>query len=546
MRVTPMSTTTELAKTAKAASIRNGLKRVASLLLLGPLGISPPALAQINGTVTEQQGLPIEAAFIQVARVSQRFGGFAALSKEQIVTNRSRAVTNANGDYRVAVSPGVHLLTASKDRVGLDAIQVAVGTGTSVGVDFRLGLALRSRMAVACARVNSDSALGPPEPLTGDDPKLVRLLRWLSIVHFHLPGCSDELVDEVARWSDTELRTLLADLKELSSSLQTLRKGSQADSRVVRLYGRDFARDHIGRVFHFHGNETLKRGAVLHADIAEFVTGDLAGVPLVEDAERRGWRPRSRHWNFGRQLLDLVSPSPTGDSGAFLWYRAISAHLLREGRLSEASTHLAKARQVFPEAAEFLLDSAYLHEEFASPAIQAARALDAGSAASIAIDGQRLELARAEQYFRQSLRLAPGSPGVRIRFGRTLSELGHHRQAVVELTRAVAAKPDKRHLYWAHLFLGRAEEALGSREEAVRHFHNAAVLYPGAQSPHLALALLARQAGDQMAALSALQPLTTRPLPAVDADPWWSYYQHHVEDAETLMIAMRKIGQGEQ
>jgi hypothetical protein len=112
------------------------------------------------------------------------------------------------------------------------------------------------------------------------------------------------------------------------------------------------------------------------------------------------------------------------------------------------------------------------------------------------------------------------------------------------LRHAIAAKPDRRRLYFAELFLGREEQALGRTAEARRHYELAADLYPGAQSPRLALSRLARQTGDRASAQRALRNLGA--LSDVDSlDPWWGFYRPHSEDAAALMERMRKIGRNQ-
>ena len=282
---------------------------------------------------------------------------------------------------------------------------------------------------------------------------------------------------------------------------------------------------------------------MLHADIAIFVPGALGGEPVVEDGGRRGWRQGTSQWEIGRQLLDSVTPAPSGDAGALLWYRAVSAHLFREGDLAELTAHLARARRVFPQNAIFLFDSACLHQELSSPAIQASVQQLRADDVSVGVNSRRSELQRAEEFFREALALAPGDIDGRVRLGHTLGELGRHREAAAELRRAIDAKPDAQRLYLAALFLGRAEEALGRRDEARRRYEQAADLYPDAQSPRLALSRLARQTGDRASAQRLLQTLAASDADRID--PWWLFYEPHKDDAAALMARMRRIGRAQ-
>jgi tetratricopeptide (TPR) repeat protein len=389
--------------------------------------------------------------------------------------------------------------------------------------------------------------------LTLRSTSLDRLLRWLEYVEEHEPGRGDAPAFDLAQWSQTDLESVAAELERLSAFLERTSKDVAARSASLRLYDRQFTREELTKIF--RGNETLRRGAVLHADIAMFVdirgrppaTPSATGHVVVQDGRQQGGvQHGSVSWHMGRLLLDALEPDARTDAGARLWYQAVSAHLLREGHLAEARTHLTKARQVFPDDPSLLLDSAYLHQNFASPVIQAAVQEVRAKGANVAVDPPRTELQRAEGYFRQVLALVPEEVDARLRLGHTLGELGQHAAAETELRRAAAASLDAGRDYLTALFLGRVAEALGRRDDAVRQYERAAARFPYAQSPRLALSLLARQAGDRARALRELYEATT--LPAADGrriDPWWDYYDVHVEDADALLERMRALARSD-
>jgi hypothetical protein len=107
------------------------------------------------------------------------------------------------------------------------------------------------------------------------------------------------------------------------------------------------------------------------------------------------------------------------------------------------------------------------------------------------------------------------------------------------LSRALESGPQGEQRYFAELLFGRAEEARGRHASAREHYQNAAALYPRAQSPRLALSQLSRQSGDRQAALQMLQTVTTLPVAAPGrTDPWWTYNDVHVGDADTLLTAL--------
>ena len=99
----------------------------------------------------------------------------------------------------------------------------------------------------------------------------------------------------------------------------------------------------------FAGNDTVRRGAVLHADVGMLAPEDLSRRAsqmalrtfVVQDGRQQGARGQTIHWQLGRLLLDGITPSPANDAGTLLWYRASSAYLLREGHLDEARLRMS-------------------------------------------------------------------------------------------------------------------------------------------------------------------------------------------------------------
>ena len=501
-----------------------------------------PAVAQIRriqGKVVDEEGQPVGGAAIEATIVSLADADFAVRNNDQTW----RAQTNADGDYIVAVpAAGTYAVTATKEGIGSDRTKVALQKTALVTANLTLWkAAVPAVKLMNCGTGVSIGAFERSGLTAGADRGLVRLLGWLEAVHLHTPGCSDPPVFEVGRWPPTDLEALLRDVRELVKFLQRV----EGERSVFSIYDRRLTLDDLQRTF--YGNQPLRakdlllRAAVMHADIAMFVPGGLADDPLVADGGRRGWRRGTIHWGIGRQLLDGVISDSAGNPDAVLWYRAVSAHLFREGELARVTTHLTRARQVFPQEPVLLRDSGYLHQELASPAIQAAVEELRSADVSVRVSSRRAELQRAERFFRDALALAPDDADVRVRLGHTLGELGMHQEAAAELRTARDAKPEAGTLYLAELFLGREEESLGRRAEARRHYERAAELYPNAQSPQLALSRLARQTGDHAAAQRSLQSLAS--VADSDAsDPWWGFYQPHKGDADILMQRMRQIG----
>jgi tetratricopeptide (TPR) repeat protein len=527
---------------------------VAGLLIASA---ATPAFAQvrrIQGKVLEAEGMPVADALIEATLASLADADFAVRTNDQ--TWRTR--TNAKGDYIVAVpTAGTFVVTATKEGLASDRATVAAQKTALVTANLTLSKAVASAAPSRnCGTGTSIGAFGRSglRFTAGADRGLARLLGWLEAVHLHTPGCSDSPAIEVGRWAHADLELLLRDVRELVKFLQRAEDERAAYAGRGRLpygqgsfsiYDRRLTLDDLQRMFFgnepLRPNELLKRGAVLHADIAMFVPGNLDVEPLVEDGGRRGWRRASLQWEVGRQMLDSIIPAANEDADALLWYRAVSAHLFRTGNLARLPAHLSRARQVFPNNPMFLFDTAYLHQELSSPAIQASVQQLRASDVTVNVGSRRSELERAERFFREGLAFAPADAEARVRLGHTLGELGRHTEAAAELRKAIAATPDGARRYLAELLLGREEEALGRHGEARRRYEQAASLYPAAQSPRLALSRLARHTGDRAGAQQLLQRLTAIPHREA-SDPWWDFYHPHKDDVDDLMKRMRRIG----
>ena len=489
----------------------------------------------------------------------------------------ARATTNDNGEYILASLPGGRYeVAAVKEGIGTGRATAAVRAGSLATANVTLSRSTSVQEEAGCHPSGRPPASTEENPFAAypANPPLVRLARWLDAVQLHTPGCADPAATDIGTWLQVDLKSVLDDIGRLSIFLQNIRElekkdpvrwqqnradaaarrqtryqamgQSPADSLpgrypggMIKLHDQLFTFDQVEQVF--HGNETVERGAVLHADIAALIRDDLTAQNLfVDDGRQRGRSHVSVHWEFGRKLLDSIVPAPGGDNYVLLWYRATSAYLIGNGRLGEAPAHLEYARKVFPDREVFQIDSAYLHEKLSSPAVQGALDELRAAGARVLVDSRKDELERAEQFFRAALALAPEDGNARLRLAHTLGAFGRHTEAVTELQTATQARLTREQQYLAALFLGREEQALGSLADAQRQFQAAAALYPAAQSPWLALSGLARESGDRTGALRALKHVTAAAAP--DAfDPWWIYYEPHLQDADVLMNQMRAM-----
>ncbi|MCU1382192.1 MAG: hypothetical protein JWL71_889 [Acidobacteria bacterium] len=307
-------------------------------------------------------------------------------------------------------------------------------------------------------------------------------------------------------------------------------------------------------------NYIMRRGAILHADVAMLaplsmnVAGAIrpaAGLERLrmEISDGRGvdLRQSAVHWEIARMLLDFVQPrgrdraDPGRDEMVRQWYRATASWMQRHE--AHDKLHLDRARALFPSDPDILFLSGCQRETYAAPPIQAAvRSAVLPTGVIFGVASERDELRQADALFRRLLDIKPDHGEGRLRHGRVLGALGRHGEAAVELRRAIPDLADDQLLYYAEMFLGAADEALGNRDAARVAYEQAAKLFSRAQSPLLALSQLARGDGDRGGALRAIARLFALPDEARGEhdDPWWSYYVAQARDADDLIAAMQR------
>jgi tetratricopeptide (TPR) repeat protein len=362
------------------------------------------------------------------------------------------------------------------------------------------------------------------------------------------------------RYTNTQARRLMALACAAGGVLtetrcMTMQAGDELDpefrqmailARAARLRGDD--------------NYIMRRGAILHSDVAilapQSMKADGAVMPSggldrfrmdISDGREIDLRPSAVHWEIARMLLEFVvprggdRPAPGRDDMVRQWYRATASWMqLRE---DHDKLHLERARQLFPSDPDLLFLSACQRETYAGAPIQTAvRSAVLPTGVVIDVGSVRGELREAEALFRRALEIKPDYPEARLRYGRVMGLLGKHAEAAAELRRAAADLADRQMLYYAGLFLGAEEEALGNRDTARVAYEQAAELFPTAQSPLLALSQLARRYGDRGGALRAIDRLFALPEADFDAhtEPWWLYYVAQARDADDLLEAMQR------
>ena len=431
-----------------------------------------------------------------------------------------------------------------------------------------------------------------------------RLERWLNAVDQHEPGELDDAVSEIGRLSEPALRDLWVDTQSLvglmrdrknmlfqatggSPPVRTQIIYKPADLRRMTVWACAAAgllddRDCVaigarraldGQAARLAEHATisrdagdddsylLRRAALLHADVAMLAPSAAAESAAVSSAVRtigpqtvrvstsdgidRHVQRVGIHWDIGRTLLDAVRtkgepvPRPGRDRMVHDWYRATSAWMIVTE--NHDTKHLDRARALFPNDPDILFLSGRQHEAYARPLIQSAvDAVDLPPGFAIDVDSARLELRRAESFFRDARSQAPAHAEARLRLGRVLGLLDRHAEAASELRAVSESLVEAGQRYYRDLFLGAEEEALGRFDEARAAYGRAKQGYPRAQSPYLALSQLARRTGDRTGALRATQELFDLSKDPARNDPWWSYYVTGARNAEDWLDELRR------
>jgi tetratricopeptide (TPR) repeat protein len=222
------------------------------------------------------------------------------------------------------------------------------------------------------------------------------------------------------------------------------------------------------------------------------------------------------------------------------WYQATLAY--QQGKEQLDPGHTDRALALFPKDADILFFAACLHETFAAPAAHdALRVMTVPSGLRLELGSAEGELRLAERMFREALNERPDLVEARIRFGRVLGANGRHEDAARELRRAASEAADPLLLYYANLFAGAEEATLNRIDSARAAYQRASALFPQAQSPYLALSLLARRANDREAARQTIERVLAPPELDERDDPWWRYHTVQGRTVDERLDALRRL-----
>jgi len=444
------------------------------------------------------------------------------------------------------------------------------------------------------------SAVAPLAQVVGPapSPRIERLEQWLQGVERHRPGEVDDDLTEISEWSADSLRLIWVDITSLVSlvrepdvsvfyisdpmspnrSRERLAPPGSPGSPLPVPFGRSKPVVYgvaelrrlkaLARALVTSGgagveNRVLKRGAMLHADIAMWVpvaarrkgasgADGIQGATLyMKDGQPVRFEEEVSHYEMGRRLLDRVRAEgrtlpntvvadPRGDVTVCRWYLATGAHM--QGTMWLDVRHMDRALELCSEDPDVQFFAGALHETLAGVRRQVAvRNARLPRDVTLNVQSASAELRRAEGLYRRALEINPKMSEARIRLGRVLGQRGRHEEAATELRKAGSEVTESVLQYYAALFLGAEADALGNEVEARASYERAAGLYPEAQSPLLGLSRLAMQSGNRDAARDAIQRMLKLSSDGDEAaDPWWSYESIPARNTEMLLAKLHQ------
>ena len=370
---------------------------------------------------------------------------------------------------------------------GRRSVSFGVRFAVSALLAALLGAPVRGQQPERTITVEEHGLLLPPGGSLDRD----RLAAWLNCVYGPGPGWSAEACHPIVAWRRDELSAVVA----------AVRKGKIP-----------VAAAEIPAV--------LRRAAFLYTEsgldeVRAFAQSDVA-VTGVTGLQLR----------MAGQLVEELRRRSPGDPFVRAWFLTSGALLLSQREVSVTAELLDRALDLFPADPQLLLFAGTAREWRASFRVQDADDLQRVRAR---IGGKDENLARAEAFYRKAIACDRSLVEARVRLGRVLGLRGSHVEAVAELDSANSAafadaSSARQVRFWASLFLGDEQAALGRYDLSRASYRRALTLYPAADSAHLALTRLEHLAGARDAALAVVVDMVNR-RGAVPEDPWRDYYR---------------------
>jgi tetratricopeptide (TPR) repeat protein len=247
-----------------------------------------------------------------------------------------------------------------------------------------------------------------------------------------------------------------------------------------------------------------------------------------------------------------------GGSAAALekWLLAIGLRMTAEGRFARAQEVLREALARYPDSADVQLAWGTLREIEATvpPEVFPDSTARTGPTVPRRIGQASVDWARrqvmfaraawdasareAHQALARAAQLAPGSAEAQLRLAHVEMLQGQDASAASRLEPIVATAADRRMAYMARLFLADISQRGNDRQRAEALLEQAIGLVPSGQAAHLALAQLARDAGEfERAAVLLHRMMNAAVKPD---DPWVAYRFGQFWVADELIRQLRE------
>jgi len=374
------------------------------------------------------------------------------------------------------------------------------------------------------------------------------LLEWTAAVRQHEAGQSDKALSTVTAWTYDDLLKMRPLLEKLVDA--PAKNDYERGRRYSWLSPRDM--EAIREALKFRGTMDpdlfRRRAAVLHTDAALLgelpkVTGQVNGRVNIRSFDGRfeNLEYANPHWDLAMDMLDSLPASPR-DPFVGQWYAAIGTHLVQRRQFADALVHFDRARPLVPGDPRVLYSEARLHETLGSPRIQNfIRVTTLANGLSFQrVAPARTEMRRAEELLQRALDADPSFVAARLRRGRVVMRQQRWDEGLRHIQQFLKDTQDKTLTYYANLFAGDAELALGNPDDAQRSYERALTLFPDSQSARLGLAAALGAAGEREESVTAILPtLTKRPEGRADDDPWWIYYDSNLVEADAELDRLR-------
>lgn len=399
----------------------------------------------------------------------------------------------------------------------------------------------------------------------GQPNRTAEMLReWADAVVQHRAGEDDEALSKLSDWTYDDLETMQPFLEAFVGKPER-NDDARATTRRARLTARDktMVRDAAKERLGADPNAFRKRAAMLHTDAAVLLDPPAATAPPEDkqsksmpywarqrssrrvdiisiDAEYQNVQYANPHWEMAMDMLDAVR-APR-DPFVAQWFADIGIYLVEQRRYNDGLEHFNRARRLALDEAGVLFAEARLHEALSAPRLQNLLRTAAARGVLISgIDDRRIELRRAEALLQKALAANAAFDQARLRMARVIMQQDRWEEGLKQIQQVRSHATDEQLMYYANLFAGDAELALGRAGDAAKSFERALELCPRAQAAQLGLGASLRLLGERQTAIDAVMSTIMVAPDARDEsdDPWWEYYVGNGADADRLLAALR-------